>query len=147
MEYQDDFVSPSTGYFFHCPLVLFLMKSSILFFLMLSSVFGLDSQRASTTRICGNMRFRFPNSPSPVPLSWQDLEIRRELQTSNLLLCLELFQIPFCSVSLHFSQGRLTDFLYSWKASQREAELRPGTHCRCERCHNPLLTNEMLLSL
>lgn len=135
MEYQDDFVSPSTlGYFSTVLCFCFWWKLS--FFLMLSSVFWLDSQRASTTRICGNMRFRFPNQPPfPVPLSWQDLEINRITEPSNLLLCLWTLQIPFCSVSPHFSQDAWLFLYLPEKPPSGRPELRPGTHCS-ERCHN-----------
>ena len=87
------------------------MKTRSSFFLMLSSMFGLDSQRASTTRICGNMRFRFPNQPLlQCLLHGKIWRLGENYQTKQFAFVFRTLPDPILFCKRTFFTGRLTDF-------------------------------------
>lgn len=90
---------------------LFLMKTQSSFFLMLSSRFGLDSQRASTARICGNKRFHFANQPLLHCLFHGKIwRLGENYQTRQFAFVFRTLPDPILFCKPTFFTGRLTDF-------------------------------------
>lgn len=80
-------------------------------FLLLSSMFGLDSQRASTIRICGNMRFCFPNQPLLHCLFHGKIwRLGENCQTKQFAFVFRTLPDPILFCKPTFYTGCLTDF-------------------------------------